>query len=45
MSLTIGDITFDRVEYDADGDVLYSTSATPPARSTSMRRLKDMRCA
>jgi uncharacterized protein YuzE len=23
MSVTIGDITFDRVEYDADADVLY----------------------
>lgn len=23
MSVTIGDIIFDRVEYDADGDVLY----------------------
>jgi uncharacterized protein YuzE len=23
MSVTIGDITFDRVEYDAGGDVLY----------------------
>jgi uncharacterized protein YuzE len=23
MSVTIGDITFDRVEYDAEGDVLY----------------------
>ncbi len=23
MSVTIGGITFDRVEYDADGDVLY----------------------
>lgn len=23
MTVTIGDITFDRVEYDAEGDVLY----------------------
>jgi uncharacterized protein YuzE len=31
MSVTIGDITFDRVEYDADGDVLYLHVGDPSA--------------
>ncbi len=31
MSVTIGDITFDRVSYDAGGDVLYLHRADPEA--------------
>jgi uncharacterized protein YuzE len=31
MSVTIGDITFDRVEYDAEGDMLYLPVGDPSA--------------
>jgi uncharacterized protein YuzE len=31
MTVTIGDITFDGVEYDADGDVLYLHVGDPSA--------------
>jgi uncharacterized protein YuzE len=31
MTVTIGDITFDRVEYDAEGDVLYLHVGDPSA--------------
>ncbi len=30
MSVQIGDLTFDRVHYDAGGDVLYLHRADPP---------------
>ena len=45
MSVTIGHINFDRVEFDADGDVLYLHVGDPSRAVASMRRLKDMRCA
>jgi len=45
MSVTIADIEFDRVEYDADADVLYLHVGDPPVPSITTRRRRDTRSA
>lgn len=41
MTITIGTLSFDNVEYDADADVLYLSVGEPrmPAESFGTRRL------
>lgn len=45
MGLQIGNLTFDRVHYDAGGDVLYLHRADPQKQSTSTPPPRATRCA
>ncbi len=45
MSVTIDSHTFDRVQYDADRDVLYLQEASRAPLSTSTQRPRDTRGA
>ena len=45
MNVTIGNLTFDTLHYDAGGDVLYLHGPIPRRLSSSMPRARVMHCA